>query len=344
MKGTLRADHLINLIGLMLLGWLCWSGLQWLLIDAIPPWQDRNLCTREAGACWPFWREKFRLILFGTYPYASQWRAFMASVLLVGLVVITGFNLTGRWVRLPARTLVATWIIGLSLSMALMMGGWLGLAPVPTAQFNGLPVLLMLSVGAIALAIPLGIVLAFARHRSRSATIRLCATIYIEGMRAIPMVSVLFIGIFILPLAVPKQAGFDPVFATFIVLIFFHAAYVAEDVRGGLISISIGQIDAGRALGLSEFTINRLILLPQALQQALPALMNTVIGAYKDTSLVLILGLFDLVATARMAFSDPLWQGQALESYVLVGTWFFLSCAFLSWVGRHLKIGTHSMQ
>lgn len=344
MKRMLSADQLINLLGFLTLGWLCWSGMQWLLIDAIPPWQERSLCTAETGACWPFWREKFRLILFGTYPYASQWRALIASVLLVGLVIITGLSLTGRWVRLPARTMVVVWIVGLSLSMALMMGGWLGLDPVPTAKFNGLPVLLILSVGAIALAIPLGIVLAFARHRSHSATIRLCATIYIEGMRAIPMVSVLFIGIFILPLAVPKQASFDPLFATLIVLIFFHAAYVAEDVRGGLISISIGQIDAGRALGLSEFKINRLILLPQALRQALPALMNTVIGAYKDTSLVLILGLFDLVATARMAFSDPLWQGQALESYVLVGAWFFLSCAYLSWVGRHLKIGTSGSQ
>lgn len=343
MKRALSAN-LINFIGIVALVWLGWSGTQWLLIDAIPPWQDRTLCTPETGACWPFWREKFRLILFGTYPYASQWRALLASILLVGLVVLTGLNLTGRWIQLPARTMVVVWIIGLALSMALMIGGWLGLDPVPTAKFNGLPVLLILSVGAIALAIPLGILLAFARHRSLSPTIRMGAAIYIEGMRAIPMVSVLFIGIFILPLAMPKQAGFDPLFATFIVLIFFHAAYVAEDVRGGLISISIGQVDAGRALGLSEFKINRLVLLPQALHQALPALMNTVIGAYKDTSLILILGLFDLVATARMAFSDPLWQGQALESYVIVGSWFFLSCAFLSWVGRHLVIGPRYMQ
>lgn len=333
-------DRVLNLLGLMVLVWLAWATFQWLVWDAIPPGQSRELCTPEVGACWPFWQEKWRLILFGTFPYESQWRALLASVLLIGLVVNTGLYLTGTLKRIHPKGVITAWVLGLCLSMGLMTGGWLGLTPIPTAKFNGLPVLLILSVGAIALAIPLGIFLAFARHRSQNASIRVAATIYIEGVRAIPMVSVLFIGIFILPLAMPKQSGFDPLIATLVVLILFHATYVAEDVRGGLQSIPKGQIDAGRALGLSEWAINRHILLPQALKQALPALMNTVIGAYKDTSLVLILGLFDLVATARMAFSDPLWQRQSFEAYVVVGLWFFISCAFLSWVGRHLKVAS----
>lgn len=330
------SDALINGLGLMVLLWIVWITLDWTLLSAAG-WSDsRESCGQRSGACWPFIAEKLRLIAFGTYPYGEQWRPLFGSVLLIGMVIMTGIRVVELGPRWPIRWLVGAWIGVLPGVWILMGGGLFGLDVVPTSRWNGLPVLLILAIASLAVAVVLGILLAFARARSASSMVRRCAALYVDGMRAIPMVSVLFVGVFVLPLTLPRDIHLDPMISVLVVLMCFHAAYVAEDVRAGIESIPSGQTDAGYSLGLSSYAVNRLVVLPQAMQQALPALLNTVIGAYKDTSLVLILGLFDLVATARMAFSDPLWQGHALEAYSLVGLWFFVSCAFLSWVGRRL--------
>lgn len=335
LERTSLSTHLLNGLGLVLLAGICWMVLDWLVFSATPLGAGRAACLDQAGACWPFWQEKLRLMLFGTYPFDQQWRPLVASLLMIGLVVSTGIRLTATQ-GASQPLLLTAWLTLLPLSTLLMLGGVMGLPSVPTAKLNGLPVLLLLSVGAIALALPIGVSLAMMRVHHASIIMRRAAAISIDGVRAIPMVSVLFVGIFVVPLALPQGTPFDPLWATLVVLVLFHATYVAEDVRGGLLAISHQQIDAAAALGLTPAQTKRLVLRPQAIQHALPALMNTVIGAYKDTSLVLILGLFDLVATARMAFSDPLWQGFALEAYVLVGLWFFVSCSFLSWIGRRL--------
>lgn len=329
-------DRLLNGIGLVVLAWILWMLVDWLIVSAVG-WQgDRASCLDATGACWPFWAEKWRLMLFGTYPFESHWRPMASSLLLLTLVVVTGCQCAGVAFRFSIPTLSTLWVLGCVLSVFLMAGGLFGLSAVPTTRWNGLPVLLLLAILSLALAVPLGILLAVTRVKSQSAVVRLASAMFVDGMRAIPMVSVLFVGIFVLPLVFPRQVNLDPIWSTLLVLIVFHAAYVAEDVRAGLESVPVGQSDAALALGLTRFQVIRHVVLPQALTQALPALLNTIIGAYKDTSLVLILGLFDLVATARMAFSDPLWQRQALEAYVLVGVWFFVSCRFLSWVGRRI--------
>ncbi|GGH44028.1 ABC transporter permease subunit [Frigidibacter albus] len=316
--------------------WLASALLDWALVSAVSPLRPMEACADAAGACWRFYLEKSRFMLFGTYPHAEHWRPALVSVLLLALSGAVGLRITGRLGGLGPRWLLALWGLVIPLAFALMGGGWAGLPPVDMSRWNGMPVLLILSVIAIALAFPLGVALAVLRHQTRWPVLRRAAVVYIEAMRGVPMVTVLFVGVFVLPLTLPPGTRISPVMATLIALVFFHAAYFAEDVRGGLQSLPASQTEAAASLGLSWGQSMRLVLLPQALLRSLPALVNSVIGAYKDTSLVVVLGIHDLTSTARMAFSEPGWGAFALEAYAFVGMWFLLSCAFLSWVGRDL--------
>lgn len=315
--------------------WLGWSLLRWLVLAAVPPWGVAAECATASGACWPFWAEKTRFILFGTYPFDQQWRPALVSAILLGLSAGTGWMaVAGRWPK--ASALAGLWSAGILASFLLMGGGMFGLAPVDATRWNGLPLLLMLSAIALAIAFPLGILLALARYQTRHRLLRRMASLFVECMRGVPMVTLLFVGVFVLPLTLPKTMVIGPIAAVLVALVLFHAAYLAEDVRSGLLALPAGQHEAASSLGLGFGTTARLVLLPQAIERSMPALVNSTIGAYKDTSLVVVLGLHDLNATAKMAFSDVAWGHQALEAYVFVGAWFLLSCSYLSWVGRRL--------
>ncbi|MGD9480187.1 amino acid ABC transporter permease [Shinella sp. G-2] len=314
---------------------ILWVIVDWLVLSAVSPFADPAACAEAAGACWPFWVEKSRFILFGTYPFEAQWRPMSVSLLLLGLSVATGqMAVSGRWPDM--RLFAGLWAAGMVASFVLMGGGVLDLAPVDATRWNGLPILLILSTIALALALPVGVLLALARYQTRHRLLHRAAGAYVEIMRGVPMVTLLFVGVFVLPLTLPKGMAIDPIVAVLVALVFFHAAYFAEDVRSGLMALPAGQHEAAASLGLGFWQTARLILLPQAIERAMPALVNSTIGAYKDTSLVVILGLHDLSATARMAFSDVAWGNQALEAYVFVGVWFLLSCSYLSWIGRRL--------
>ncbi|CUX83418.1 MAG: general L-amino acid transport system permease protein [Roseibaca calidilacus] len=329
-------NALVSLVSATLAVLVVWALLDWAVLSAVSPLRQMEDCTGATGACWRFYVEKSRFMLFGTYPFAEHWRPALVCAALLALSVAVGLRLTGRLRGLGPATLVTMWCAVIPLSFLLMSGGFAGLAPVDMSRWNGMPVLLILSVIAIALAFPLGVVLAVLRHQTRWPVLRRAAIVYIEGMRGFPMVTVLFVGVFVLPLTLPPDTRISPVIATLIALVFFHASYFAEDVRGGMQSLHVGQQEAAASLGLSWLQSMRFILLPQALTRSLPALVNSVIGAYKDTSLVVVLGIHDLTSTARMAFSEPGWGQFALEAYAFVGIWFLLSCAFLSWVGREL--------
>lgn len=315
--------------------WLSWTVLRWLALDAVPPWGEAARCAAASGACWPFWTEKTRFILFGTYPFDEQWRPALVSVILLALSGGTGrLAVSGRWPR--ASILAGLWGAGILASFLLMDGGPLGLPRVDASRWNGLPLLLMLSAIALALAFPLGILLALARYQARYRLLRRLAGLFVECMRGVPMVTLLFVGVFVLPLTLPRTMTIGPITAVLVALVLFHAAYLAEDVRSGLLALPSGQHEAASSLGLGFWPTARLVLLPQAIERSMPALVNSTIGAYKDTSLVVVLGLHDLNATAKMAFTDVAWGHQALEAYVFVGVWFLMSCSYLSWVGRRL--------
>jgi general L-amino acid transport system permease protein len=319
----------INLVVLALTVFLLSKALFWAFLSAVPPWQDPVLCQLSEGACWPFLSEKLPLILFGTYPYEERWRPLVVSASLLVMSSATLFQwCSWRWQALG-------WTLSLVLFAVLMGGGMMGLSTVSSAQWNGLPVLLFLGTVSLAAALPVGLFLALFRF-SRYRWLSWPATIFIETLRGIPMVAVLFFGVFALPILVGAYK-LPAIYAALIVLVFFHGAYVAEDLRAGLQSIGKGQWEASRALGLRPVPTLRLVILPQAIKSATPALTNTAIGGFKDTSLIVLVGLHDMISTARMAFSDVNWQTQALEAYVFVGVIFFVLNGMIAIAGRRLE-------
>ena len=316
-------------ISLLLLQFLP-KMLSWLTWNSVALWGNPQLCTEE-GACWPFLREKIRLILFGTYPFSEQWRPALACLLLVGLV---GLSFTSL---LRLRSTIIVWTLGSIAFFVLMSGGNLGLVEVDSIQWNGLPVLLMLSIFSVIGAFPLGILLALGRFQKEDPVLRSLAVGYIEIVRGVPMVMVLFMGLFILPLMLPEGMNLNSLYTTLIVLVFFHAAYFAEEIRGGLQALPKGQYEAAQSQGLTYWQSMRFIILPQALKRSMPGNMNTLLGAYKDTSLVVILGIHDIMSTAKMAYSEPQWQGYGVEAYLLVAVWYFCTCLCLSTYSRKLE-------
>jgi general L-amino acid transport system permease protein len=303
--------------------------LRWGIFDAVPLSGDRDGCIKASGACWAFLREKADLILTGTYPAPERWRAHAATGVIVVLIVIQ------LLVPLRIAVRIGLLMVAAGASYLLLRGGVAGLPLVESHRWNGLPLVLFLSVFSMAAAFPLGIVLALARW-SRNRTLNLAAVGYIETVRAIPMVAVLFAGVFVLPLVLARGATIEPVTAILIVLSLFYGAYFAEDVRAGLQALPQGQIEAGESLGLSGWQRLRLIILPQALRTAVPGLTNSVIGSFKDTSLVAIVGMHDLLSTSRMAYADPLWQAYALEANIAIGLFYFFCCWMISERGRRL--------
>lgn len=324
-------DSLVTLCVVLFLLWVVPAVLSWLFFDSVGLSGDEALCQSASGACWPFMREKARLILFGTYPYEQQWRAALACLVVIGLVA------TLMLVRMKPDRMIVLWIIGTTLFIVLMLGGSLGLPEIKPIKWNGLPVFLLLSVLSLAAAFPLGAILALARHQTDHVLIRNLAAGYIELIRGVPLLTVLFMGLFILPLILPKDFVIEPLFAVLIALMLFHAAYFAEDIRGGLQTLPAGQFEAADSLGMKYRHKVLFVILPQALKTALPAIFNTLIGGYKDTSLVVIVGIHDMLSTAKMAYSDPGWQRYGLEAYFFVGLWYFLSCWCLSAYGRRLE-------
>jgi general L-amino acid transport system permease protein len=326
--GSWRASALTIAVGGTALALLL-GALDWALIGAVPPWGTKAACADAAGACWPFLVEKTPLILFGTYDYAERWRPALATAIVL---VVAGATLSGR---VGARTLAIGWVAALPAFLLLMHGGAAGLVPVPPSRWNGIPVLAFLAAFGLALAFPLGLLLALGRRSALPLVARL-STAYIELVRGVPMVTVLFFGVFVLPLVVPG-GQVEPLYAALAALVLFHAAYVAEDLRGGLQTIGRGQYDSARALGFREWPMLRHVILPQAIRAAIPSFTNTAIGGFKDTSLVVIVGLHDLMATAKMAYNDPQWQGRAPEAYVLVGAIFFVICWAMGIAGRRME-------
>jgi general L-amino acid transport system permease protein len=305
------------------------SLLDWAFIDAV--WRpDPRACRAGEGACWGFIADKHRFILFGTYPFEQHWRPAVASVLLIALWIVSALRLFWRW------WLTLVWAAGLAVIATLMWGGVLGLPYVENERWGGLILTLLLSTFGIAAAFPLSIVLALAR-RSQMPAIRGLAVGYIELVRGVPLISLLFMASVMLPLFLPSGVTIDKLLRAQLALIMFAAAYLAEVVRGGLQAIPREQYEAADALGLSYFQKTTAIVLPQALRIAVPPLVSTFIGFFKDTSLVLIIGLFDLLSTIKVALTDPLWTGFGVEAYVFASLVYFVFCFAMSQYSRRLE-------
>ena len=316
-----------------LIGWALWHAGLWALAHAVFR-PDPAACRAAHGACWGVIAEKWRPILFGRYPYAEQWRAALALGIFVAML------LASAWPRLWRPALAWAWGLALALFVLLMHGGLFGLLRVPASNWGGLPLTLSLAAVSLALAFPLAVLLALAR-RSRWPALRSLAATYIEIVRGVPLISVLFMASFLLPLLWPAQWRPDALLRVLAGLTLFVAAYFAEIIRGGLQAVPRGQSDAARALGFTLWQVQRHVVLPQALRMALPALMNSVIGTLKDTSLVTVVGLFELTGALALALGgDPLWRPFYLEGYLFIALVYWLMCFGLSrygaWIERRL--------
>jgi general L-amino acid transport system permease protein len=328
-----------------------WSALAtltilWLALRLLPPlfdwaflhavWRaaDAQACraAQGSGACWAFIGEKHRFILFGTYPFEQHWRPALATIVLILLWTFSAFKASWKW------WLPAVWAAGLAFIGVLMWGGVLGLPYVENGRWGGLILTLLLATFGVAFAFPLSILLALGR-RSELPVVRAACIGYIELIRGVPLISVLFMASVMLPLFLPAGITIDKLLRAQLALVLFAAAYLAEVVRGGLQAIPRHQHEAADALGFGYWRKTGLVILPQALRLSIPPLVNTFIGFFKDTSLVLIIGLFDLLSTIKVSLQDPAWSGFGVEAYLFASLVYFAFCYAMSAYSRHIEAG-----
>ena len=303
--------------------------VRWGLIDAV--WHaDSGRACRGDGACWAFIGEKLRFILFGRFPYEEQWRPLAVVLIFIALIAASCWR--GLW----GGKLAALWAGGLVIVGVLMWGGVFGMSYVETSLWNGLPLTLILAVIGMVFGFPLAILLALGR-RSQLPAVRAICVAYIELIRGVPLITVLFMASVMLPLFLPTGMTVDKLLRAEVAFIMFSAAYLAEVVRGGLQAIPKGQFEAADALGLSYWQRTRLIILPQALALVIPPLVNTFIATFKDTSLVIVIGLFDLLGAANAALTDANWRGFYAEAYVFIAAIYFCFCFFMSRYSQMLE-------
>ena len=310
-----------------------YSLANWAVFDAIwfaDPSGAACDAARIAGACWAVIAEKYRFILFGTYPFEEQWRPAVAITIFLALYVTSAAR------RLPVQLLAALWGAGLSAIALLMWGGVLGLGSVPQERWGGLVVTLILATFGLALAFPLAIAIALGRT-SRLPAIKALCVVFVEFVRGVPLISLLFMASVMLPLFLPDGVSISQFLRAQIAFTLFAAAYVAEVIRAGLLAIPRGQHEAADALGLPYWRKTALIILPQALRIVIPPLVNTFIGFFKDTSLVLVIGIFDLLSAGKAAMLEPRWQRYGLEVYIFVGLIYFVFCFAMSRYSQRLE-------
>ncbi|MBT5415057.1 MAG: amino acid ABC transporter permease [Rhodospirillaceae bacterium] len=337
------------------LGWLranlfsnWWNALLtvlalWLIVSYLPPlidwlfisahWgaADRQVCFDDrSGACWSMIHEKYRLILFGRYTYAEQWRPLVAILLVICTIAVSCRR--KHW----SRKLIYLWAFTLTAFLALMFGGFLGLSYIETSLWGGLPLTLVLSIFGMVAGFPIAILLALGR-RSHMPAIKAVCVGYIELIRGVPLITLLFMASFMLPLFLPTGVSINELLRAQVAIIMFVSAYVAEVIRGGLQALPKGQFEAAAAMGLGYWQTTRKIIMPQAIRLVIPPIVNTFIGMFKDTSLVAIVGLTDLLLAARQAIADPEWRFAFIEAYLFIALIYFCFCFFMSKYSQYLE-------
>jgi general L-amino acid transport system permease protein len=309
----------------------------WAIVNAVfVPNADACQAARGTGACWGVIAEKWRFIIFGRYPFEAQWRPEAATLLLSALVIASCVRAFWK------KWLAALWLVGIPAYFILMGGGWFGLARVPTDQWGGLPLTLMIATFSIAFAFPLAVVVALGR-RSQLPAIRTLCVVYVELIRGVPLISLLFMASFLFPLFLPVGQSPDVLLRVLVAMTLFAAAYLAEVVRGGLQAIPVGQVEAAKTLGLSYWQTQRKIVLPQALAMVVPGIMNSFIAMFKDTSLVTIVSLYELTGALNIALnSDANWRPFKIEGYIFIVAIYFAFCFAMSryslWIEKRVGV------
>jgi general L-amino acid transport system permease protein len=324
-------NTVITLVMLFLLARLIPPFIDWAFIHAVWSAPNMRACkAADTGACWAFIGEKWRYILFGRYPFEEQWRAGLVTLILFALV---GLSFAPRFWR---RELIGVWVVGVAVAAILMFGGIFGLPFVPTELWSGLTLTTILALFSMILGFPLAILLALGR-RSDLPVIRILSTAAIEIMRGVPLITVLYMASLMLPLFLPPGTEVDKTLRALVGITLFLAAYQAEDIRAGLMSIPKGQYEAADSLGLSYWRKTRLVALPQAIAVVIPPLVGNLIGNFKNTSLVSIISLYDLLECAKGALVDPNWRGLTSEAYLFISVVYFVICYSMSRYSQWLE-------
>ncbi|MBZ7921389.1 amino acid ABC transporter permease [Ensifer sp. 2YAB10] len=330
-------DAVLTIISALALAWLLPPAIQWLFLDAAWTGGGRGVCATVAqggtqpegwsGACWAFVNAKIDQFVYGRYPLDERWRPTLVGILFVLFLVPMAMP------KVPYKSINAVLLFAVLpvIALILLPGGWFGLTYVETPLWGGLMVTLILSFVGITVSLPLGILLALGR-RSHMPVIKMLCTAFIELVRGIPLITVLFMASVMLPLFLPQGVTFDKFLRALIGVSLFASAYMAEVVRGGLQAIPKGQYEGADSLGLSYWQKMNLIVLPQALKLVIPGIVNTFIGLFKDTSLVSIIGMFDLLGIVRFNFTDANWASAVtpISGLIFAGFIFWLFCFGMS--------------
>ncbi len=315
--------------------WLLWVTipplLHWAFIDAAFTGESRKDCRAVAsGACWAFIQNRFELFVYGFYPRPERWRVNLCALLLiVALVPVLWENVPHR-IRMLGFTAAFPFIAGW-----LLVGGF-GLKHVGTDQFGGFLLTLVIGVTGISFSLPIGVMLALGRQ-SKMPVLRTVSVAFIEFIRGVPLITLLFVASAMLSYFLPPGANFNLLLRVLIMVTLFASGYMAEVVRGGLQAIPKGQYEAAQSMGLGYWKMMRLVVLPQALKISIPGIVNTFIALYKDTTLVIIIGLLDPLGIGRSSLADAKWQGLSSEVYIFVAIFFFISCFGMSRYALYLE-------
>jgi general L-amino acid transport system permease protein len=313
-------DAAFTVLGSLLVAWLAWRALQWAVLDAVWTGESRVAC-RAGGACWAMVTARWRQVLTGFYPEGHEWRLAVASACLVAALLPFAVR------RLPAWS----WILSpLGVLAAFAVAGGAHVLPrVPTDYWGGVFLNVLIGVTGAVFALPIGILLALGR-RSRLPVVKAVSVGFIELVRGAPLITLLFMASVVLPLFLPQGVSLSRLLRAMVVITLFESAYMAEVVRGGLQAVPDGQREAARALGLGPVRTTALVVLPQALRISIPAMVNTFIGLFKDTTLVFVIALLEVTGVMRNALGDYAWQGLDTEGYAFVAFVFWIACFTMS--------------
>ncbi len=305
--------------------------LNWLIIDADFMGTSKEECSRE-GACWVFVKVWFKRLMYGLYPNAEIWRINLTFLMLIGLVISAFF------VPVKIKKYIIIFLLFLFpfIAINLISGGNFGLEWVETAAWGGLSLTFIISIFALLFCFPVGMFLALGR-RSSAPVIRYTSIGFIEFWRGVPLITVLFMASVMMPMFLPDGTYMDKLVRVIIAITLFEAAYMAEVIRGGLQALPRGQYDAGKSLGMGYWRMHLLVILPQALKLVIPGVANTFLALVKDTPLILVVGLLELVGMIDMAKTNPDWLGFATEGYVFAGVVFWIICYSMSRYSQRLE-------
>lgn len=325
------ADAAISVIFFAILAYIIYVVLDWAIFGAVWSADSVDQCPDARGACWSVIDARHRLILFGLYPFEHHWRSTLACISIIATVILS--CLPFFW---QTRRLITLWIVGFATYYLLMEGSLLGLQQVTTDQWGGLALTLFLFSSVVLLGMPMGLGLALAR-RSKLPVISYGVAILIDFIRSLPLLTTLFTAAVVVPILLPSWLEGDKIWRVIIAFSLFFACYQAEVFRGGFQAIPKGQFEAGQALGLSYWKVLGHIVLPQVFRHALPATINMVVVTFKETAIVIIIGFFDILASANAAFGTGQWAPYYMEVYVFVGLIYWAFIFSLGQYGEYLK-------